>query len=177
MKVTRQRAHRTPSGGNLNSAATPTLRQRDGESPSSQQSTSPPNFPVPVQGPPGLLINKFNHPENPPFFKTGTVQAHRRGGRPPPMRRANPGARPRRNRRRPTGTAPRATGSRTLPANQSRQHDPTINSPRRAGQAPGRPQPGAPPTTSGNRAATSATLATRKIPPLSPTVMRRNIAD
>jgi hypothetical protein len=83
------------------------------------------------------------------------------------MRRANPGARPRRNRR-PTGTAPRATGSRTLPANQSRQHDPAISSPPRAGQA--RPQPGAPPTTSGNRAATSATLATRKIPPLSPTV-------
>ena len=51
-----------------------------------------------------------------------TVQAHRRGGRPPPMtrRRANPGARPRRNRR-PTGTAPRATGSRTMPANQTRQ--------------------------------------------------------
>ena len=55
------------------------------------------------------------------------------------------------------------TGSRTLPASQSR-HDPTItsNSPPRAGQA--RPQPGAPPT--GNRAATSAALATRKIPPL-----------
>ena len=58
------------------------------------------------------------------------VQAHRRGGRPPPMtrRRANPGARPRRNRR-PTGTAPKATGSRTMPANQTRQHDPPIYSP------------------------------------------------
>jgi hypothetical protein len=50
-QVIRQRAHRAPSGGN--SAATPTLRQRYSESPSSQQSTSPPNFPVPVQGPPG----------------------------------------------------------------------------------------------------------------------------
>jgi hypothetical protein len=67
-------------------------------------------------------------------FNKSTVQAHRRGGRPPPMRRANPGARPRRNRR-PTGTAPRATGSRRLPANQSRQHDPPMNSPPRAGQA------------------------------------------
>ena len=55
-QVIRQRANRTPSGGN--SAATPTLRQRDSESPSSQQSTSPPNFPVPVQGPPGRLMEK-----------------------------------------------------------------------------------------------------------------------
>ncbi len=55
------------------------------------------------------------------------VQAHRRGlgGRPRPMRRANPGARPRRNRR-PAGTAPRARGSRTLPTNQPRQHDPPM---------------------------------------------------
>jgi hypothetical protein len=103
----------------------------------------------------------------------GTVQAHRRGGRPPPMtrRRANPGARSRRNRR-PTGTAPRATGSRTMPANQTRQHDPPIYSPPRAGQA--RPQPGAQPPSFSNR---SATLATGNIPPLSPTVMRRNIVD
>jgi hypothetical protein len=43
-----------------------------------------------------------------------TVQAHRRGGRPPPMRRANPGARPRRNRRRPTGTAPSHTASQSV---------------------------------------------------------------
>ena len=102
---------------------------------------------------------------------TVTVQAHRRGGRPPPMRRANPGARPRRNRR-PTGTAPRATGSRTMPANQTRQHDPPINSPPRAGRAS--PQSGAQPPSFSNR---SATLATGNIPPLSPTVMRRNIAD
>jgi hypothetical protein len=102
-----------------------------------------------------------------------TVQAHRRGGRPPPMtrRRANPGARPRRNRR-PTGTAPRATGSRTMPANQTRQHDPPIYSPPRAGQA--RPQSGAQPPSFSNR---SATLATGNIPPLSHTVMRRNIVD
>jgi hypothetical protein len=107
-----------------------------------------------------------------------TAQAHRRGGRPPPTRRANPRARPRRNRR-PTDTpAPRATGSRTLAAKQSRQHDPaTANSPPspRAGQA--RPQPGAPPTSSSNRAATSALLATRKIPPLSPFVMRLNLSS
>jgi hypothetical protein len=103
-----------------------------------------------------------------------TVQAHRRGGRPPPTRRANPRARPRRNRR-PTGTpAPRATaGSRT--AKQPRQHDPNRQQPPRAGQA--RPQPGAPPTSSRNHAATSATLATRKVPPLSPTVMRWNTVD
>jgi hypothetical protein len=101
------------------------------------------------------------------------VQAHRRGGRPPPMtrRRANPGARPRRNRR-PTGTAPRATGSRTMPANQTRQHDPPIYSPPRAGRA--RPQSGAQPPSFSNR---SATLATGNIPPLSPTVMRQNIVD
>ncbi len=55
-QVIRQRAHRTPSGGNSAATPTPTPRQRDSESPSSQQSTSPPNFPVPVQGPPGLLI-------------------------------------------------------------------------------------------------------------------------
>ena len=104
---------------------------------------------------------------------TVTVQAHRRGGRPPPMtrRRANPGARPRRNRR-PTGTAPRATGSRTMPANQTGQHDPPIYSPPRAGQA--RPQSGAQPPSFSSR---SATLATGNIPPLSPTVMRRNIVD
>ena len=101
------------------------------------------------------------------------VQAHRRGGRPPPMtrRRADPGARPRRNRR-PTGTAPRATGSRTMPANQTRQHDLPIHSPPRAGRA--RPQSGAQPPSFSNR---SATLATGNIPPLSPTVMRRNIVD
>ena len=102
-----------------------------------------------------------------------TVQAHRRGGRPPPMRRVDPGARPRRNRR-PTGTAPRATGSRTMPANQTRQHDPPIYSPGppRAGRA--RTQSGAQPPSFSNR---SATLATGNIPPLSPTVMRRNIVD
>ena len=100
------------------------------------------------------------------------VQAHRRGGRPPPTtrKRANPGARPRRNLR-PTGTAPRATGSRTMPANHTRQHDPPIYSPPRAGRA--RPQSGAQPSFS-NR---SATLATGNIPPLSPTVMQRNIVD
>jgi hypothetical protein len=103
----------------------------------------------------------------------GTVQAHRRGGRPLPMtrRRANPGARPRRNRR-PTGTAPRATGSRTMPANQTHQHDPPIYSPPRAGRA--RPQSGAQPPSFSSR---SATLATGNIPPLGPTVMRRNIVD
>ena len=102
-----------------------------------------------------------------------TVQAHRRGGRPPPMtrRRAKPGARPRRNRR-PTGTAPRATGSRTMPANQTRQHDPPIYSPPRAGRA--KTQSGAQPPSFSSR---SATLATGNIPPLSPTVMRRNIVD
>ena len=100
-----------------------------------------------------------------------TVQAHRRGGRPPPTRRADARARPRRNRR-PTGTAPRATGSRTMPANQTRQHDPPIYSPPRAGRA--RPQSGAQPPSFSSR---SATLATGNIPPLSPTVMRRNIVD
>ncbi len=58
------------------------------------------------------------------------------------------------------------------PANQTRQHDPPIYSPPRAGQA--RPQPGAQPPSFSNR---SATLATGNIPPLSPTVMRRNIVD
>jgi hypothetical protein len=55
-QVTRpsQRAHRTPSGGN--SAATPTRRQRDSESPSSQQSTSPlGKLPSAGSGPSGPL--------------------------------------------------------------------------------------------------------------------------
>jgi hypothetical protein len=68
-------------------------------------------------------------------------------------------------------------------ASDRRQHDPAIanlNSPTRAGQA--RPQSGGPPTvraTTGtsNRAATSTALATRKIPLLSPTVMRLNGRD
>jgi hypothetical protein len=54
-QVVRQRAHRTPSGGN--SAATPTPRQRYSESPSSQQSTSRPNLCAPNElfsGPRGL---------------------------------------------------------------------------------------------------------------------------
>ena len=57
-------------------------------------------------------------------------------------------------------------------ANQTCQHDPPIYSPPRAGRA--RPQSGAQPPSFSNR---SATLATGNIPPLSPTVMRRNIVD
>ena len=102
------------------------------------------------------------------------VQAHRRGGRPPPTRRADPRARPRRNRRQTGTPTPRATaGSPTT--EQSHQHDPTTaNSPPRAGQA--RPQPGArPPRFDSTR---STTLATRKIPPkVEPTVMRMNGRD
>ena len=105
-----------------------------------------------------------------------TVLAHRRGGRPPPTRRANPRPRPRRTRR-PTGMhtgtpAPTATGTST--ARQSRQLSAIANSPPRAGQA--RPQPGArPPSFSSNR---SAALATRNFPPqVEPTVMRLNGRD
>ena len=104
------------------------------------------------------------------------VQAHRRGGRPPPTRRADPRTRPRRNRRLTGTPAPRATaGSPTTRQSQARQHDPTTNSPPgpRAGQP--RPQSGAlPPSFNSAR---SAMLATRKILPLSPTVMRWNIVD
>jgi hypothetical protein len=104
-----------------------------------------------------------------------TVLAHRRGGRPPPTRRANPRPRPRRTRR-PTGThtgtpAPTATGTST--ARQSSQHSAFANSPPRAGQA--RPQPGARPPRFSTR---SATLATRQIQPkVEPTVMRLNGRD
>ena len=103
------------------------------------------------------------------------VQAHRRGGRPPPTRRADPRARPRRYRRQTGTPTPRATaGSPTT--EQPHQHDPivkTTNSPPRAGQA--RPQSGAlPPSFISAR---SALLATRKILPLSPTEMRWNIVD
>jgi hypothetical protein len=108
------------------------------------------------------------------------VQAHRRGGRPPPTRRTNPrAARP--HRRSETGGPQARQRQGPLPAvaqpgSLAIEHDPTTaNSPPRAGQATH--QPGAPPTSSSNRAATSATLATRKIPPLSPTVMRWNIVD
>jgi hypothetical protein len=99
---------------------------------------------------------------------TLAVQAHRRGGRPPPTRRA----RPRRNRRQTDTPTPRATtGGPTT--KQPRQHDRTTDSPPRAGRA--RPQPGAqPPRFNSSR---PAALATRKIPPLSPTVMRWNIVD
>jgi hypothetical protein len=69
-----------------------------------------------------------------------TVLAHRRGGRPPPTRRANPRPRPRRTRR-PTGMhtgtpAPTATGTST--ARQSRQLSAIANSPPK-----GRPGPSA----------------------------------
>jgi hypothetical protein len=90
-----------------------------------------------------------------------TVLAHRRGGRPPPTRRANPrpNARPRRRTR------------------QS-QHNPlaaTANSLSREGQT--RPRPGAP-ITSSNHAASSAMPATRNVPPkIEPTVMRVNGRD
>ena len=105
------------------------------------------------------------------------VTAHRRGGRPPPMRpRANPRPRPRRTRR-PTGMhtgTPTAAGTST--ARQSSQHSAFAKSPPRAGQA--RPQPGArPPRFDSTR---SATLATRQIPPkVEPTasVMRLNARD
>ena len=119
----------------------------------------------------GTLIDKYAFLKRKPLRTlSGTVQPRRRGGRPPPTRRANPNPRPRRTRR-PAGTlAPTATGTRT--ARQSRQQ-PNANSPPRAGQAT---QPGArPPTGTSHR---SATLATSKIPPkVEPTVMRLNGRD
>ena len=104
------------------------------------------------------------------------VQAHRRGGRPPPTRRADPRTRPRRNRRLTGTPAPRATaGSPTTRQSQARQHDPTTNSPPGPTAGQPRPQSGAlPPSFNSAR---SAMLATRKILPLSPTVMRWNIVD
>jgi hypothetical protein len=89
------------------------------------------------------------------------VQPRRRGGRPPPTKRANPRPRPRRTR------------------TQQGQHNPptAANSLLREGQ--NRPRPGAP-FTSSNHAASSAMPATPLAPPLSPAVTRRNgrsIAD
>jgi hypothetical protein len=91
---------------------------------------------------------------------TGTVQPRRRGGRPPPTKKANPRPRPRRTR-----------------TQQGRHNPPTANSLLREGQ--NRPRPGAP-FTSSNHAASSAMPATPLAPPLSPAVTRRNgrsIAD
>ena len=101
------------------------------------------------------------------------VPTHRRGGRPPKTRRANPRPRP----RRPTGMhtgAPAPTADSTSTARQSSQHSAFADSPPRAGQA--RPQPGArPPRFDSTR---SATLATRQIlPKVEPTVMRLNGTD
>ena len=97
---------------------------------------------------------------------TGTVQPRRRGGRPPPTKRANPRPRPRRTRTPAATPAPSTTGSRT--ARQSRQ-PPNASSLPREGQA--RPQPGArPPTGTSHR---STMPATSKIPlKVEPTVMR-----
>jgi len=109
------------------------------------------------------------------------VTTHRRGGRPPKTRRANPRPRPRRTQRSAGPPAPRVTDTHT--AMQSRrtqqgQHNPpTANSLLREGQ--NRPRPGAP-FTSSNHAASSAMPATHFAPPLSPAVTRRNgrnIAD
>jgi hypothetical protein len=108
-----------------------------------------------------------------------TVQARRRGGTlaaPADSEGEPPGAVPEPGptdtggqRQRPTAVA-HWQPSRLASISSNR------HSPPRAGQA--RPQPGAPPTSSSNRrAATSATLATRKIPPLSPIVMRWSIVD
>ena len=104
------------------------------------------------------------------------VPTHRRGGRPPKTRRANPRPRPRRTRR-PTGMhtgAPAPTADSTSTARQSSQHSAFADCPPRAGQA--RPQPGArPPRFDSTR---STTLATRQIlPKVEPTVMRLNGRD
>ena len=104
------------------------------------------------------------------------VPTHRRGGRPPKTRRANPRPRPRRTRR-PTGMhtgAPAPTADSTSTARQSSQHSAFADRPPRAGQA--RPQPGArPPRFDSTR---STTLATRQIlPKVEPTVMRLNGRD
>jgi hypothetical protein len=97
---------------------------------------------------------------------TGTVQPRRRGGRPPPTKRANPRPRPRRTRTPAATPAPPATGTRT--ARQSHQ-SPNASSLTREGQA--RPQPGArPPTGTSHH---SAMPATSKISlKVEPTVMR-----
>ena len=98
------------------------------------------------------------------------VPTHRRGGRPPKTRRANPRPRPRRMH---TG-APAPTADSTSTARQSSQHSAFADCPPRAGQA--RPQPGArPPRFDSTR---STTLATRQIlPKVEPTVMRLNGRD
>jgi hypothetical protein len=85
------------------------------------------------------------------------VQPRRRGGRPPPTKKANPRPRPRRTR-----------------TQQGRHNPPTANSLLREGQ--NRPRPGAP-FTSSNHAASSAMPATLFAPPLSPAVTRRNGRD
>ena len=104
-----------------------------------------------------------------------TVLPHRRGGRPPSTRRANPSGRARPRRTRRPAPAPTATGSST--AEQPRQHSTIANSPPRAGQAR-RQHPGArPPRFDSTRSAT-VTFATRNIPPkVEPTVMRLNGRD
>ena len=62
-----------------------------------------------------------------------SVLPHRRGGRPPPTRKANPSGRARPRRTRRPAPAPTATGSST--AEQLRQQSTIANSPPRAGQA------------------------------------------
>ena len=101
---------------------------------------------------------------------TGIVQPRRRGGRPPPTRRADPNLRPRRIRR-PAGTpAPTATGTRTARQPRWTQHPTTASSPPREGRK-ARQHTGAS-TASSNRAATSTVPATRNVgmshPRLSP---------
>jgi hypothetical protein len=91
---------------------------------------------------------------------TGKGQPRRRGGRPPPTKRASPRPRPRRTR-----------------TQQGQHNPPTANSLLREGQ--NRPRPGAP-FTSSNHAASSAMPATLSASPPSPAVTRRNgrsIAD
>jgi hypothetical protein len=88
---------------------------------------------------------------------TGKGQPRRRGGRPPPTKRASPRPRPRRTR-----------------TQQGQHNPPTANSLLREGQ--NRPRPGAP-FTSSNHAASSAMPATLFAPPLSPAVTRRNGRD
>ncbi len=89
------------------------------------------------------------------------------------MRRANPGARPRRNQAQRQGPPAVAHCQPVSLANTIRQ----LTAPQ--GQdKPARSQEHRPPPVATAPLQVSATLATRKIPPLSrPTVMRRGIAD
>ena len=101
-----------------------------------------------------------------------TVPTHRRGGRPPPTRRAKTRAWPRRTRRAPGTPAPTATGTSTAKQPRWTQQPTTASSPPREGRK-ARQQTGASTTASSNRAATSTMPATRNVPPkVEPTVMR-----